>query len=154
MGDILLLRHAEAVDEDLVIRESHRYLSRAGRVQAVELGELLRAQDLPIERVVASPLMRAVQTAELVAAALGFAGVVKAMPALAPGGDAHQAADELSRTGCVLAVGHEPGLSAIGGLLCRGDTFHTLHRAQLALVRDGRVVWSLQPGDAGPVAAG
>ncbi len=154
MGDILLLRHAEAVDEDLVIRESQRYLTRAGRVQAVEIGELLRAQELPIERILVSPLMRAVQTAELVAAALRFAGVVKAMPALAPAGDAHHAADELGRSACVLAVGHEPALSAIGGLLCRGSAFHTLRRAQLALVRDGQVVWSLAPGDGAPVPAG
>ncbi|HWM87203.1 MAG TPA: histidine phosphatase family protein [Kofleriaceae bacterium] len=152
MGAILLMRHADAVDETLTIRESHRYLTREGRKQAVAVGRRMRDQQLAIDAVVSSPLMRAAQTAELVVAALGFAGAVEALPGLAPGGDAHAVADELARwPGCILAVGHEPGLSAVGTLLCRRSAFPPLHKAQVYLVRDEHPVWSLRPGDAAPV---
>lgn len=152
VGAILLMRHADSVEESLSIRESHRYLTVEGRRDAVAVGARLRDQSVAIDAVVASPLMRAVQTAELVAAGLGFAGLIEAMPALAPGGDAHAVADELARrAGGVLAVGHEPGLSAIGALLCRRGAFPPLHKAQVFLVQDGHPVWSLGPADRSPV---
>lgn len=147
---ILLCRHADAVAESSEIRESHRFLTAAGRRDAIALGELLRAQGVVVDGVVTSPLMRAVQTAELVAAALGFGGTVEALPALAPGGDAHAAADAFARwPGRLLAIGHEPSLSAIGALLCRRP-FHPVHKAQAYLIEEGRPVWSLRPGDAAP----
>jgi phosphohistidine phosphatase len=148
---VLLMRHADAVAESLVIRESHRYLSAEGRRHAALVGSRLREQGLPIRSILTSPLMRAVQTAELVAAALGFTGLVEAMPALAPGGDAHAAAELLLHAGCALAVGHEPDLSAVGSLLCERAPFPPLHDAQVFLVQSGRPVWSLAPGDAAPV---
>ena len=155
MGAILLMRHGEAVEESLAIRASQRHLTLAGRHQSAAVGRLLLEQAIAIDGIVSSPLMRATQTAELVAAAIGFSGVVEAMPALAPEGDAHAAANQLAaHNGCVLAVGHEPALSAIGALLCRGSPFHPLHKAQVALIQEGRVVWSLGPGDPAPVAAG
>ena len=156
VGSILLMRHADAVEESLSIRESHRYLTAEGRRQAVAVGQRLRAelreQRIAIDLVLTSPVMRAVQTAELVAAALGFTGALEALPALAPGGDAHAAATALQRTACALAIGHEPALSAIGALLCRRHAFPPLHKAQVFLVDDERPIWSLGPGDVAPVA--
>jgi phosphohistidine phosphatase len=149
---ILLMRHAEAVEESLTIRESHRYLTPEGRRQAALVALHLAAQRVAVEVVLSSPLMRAVQTAELVAAGLRIAAV-EALPDLAPGGDAHAAAGELARrTGAVLAVGHEPDLSGIGALLCQRRAFPPLHMAQAILVDGGRPVWSLGPADPSPVA--
>jgi phosphohistidine phosphatase len=155
VGAILLMRHAEAAAETLVIRESHRYLTPEGRRQAAAVGQRLRECAPPIDALVVSPLMRAVQTAELVAAALGFPGAVEAFPALAPGGDAHAVADHLARhSGCLLAVGHEPGFSAIGALLCHRASFPPLHMAQVFLIQDSLPVWTLGPADASPVPVG
>jgi phosphohistidine phosphatase len=149
---ILLMRNAEAVGETLEIRESHRYLTGEGRQHAAEVVARLREQGLPIEAVLCSPVMRAVQTAELAASVLGFAGPVESLPALAPGGNAHTAAEALVRFSCALAVGHEPGLSAVGSLLCERRAFPPIHRAQVYLVRDGHPIWSLGPGDGAPLA--
>jgi phosphohistidine phosphatase len=152
VGAILLMHHADAVEESLTIRESHRYLTAEGRDQSARVARRLAAQGLAVDAVLCSPLMRAVQTAELAAAALGVAAV-EALPDLAPGGDAHAAAEALARrAGSVLAVGHEPDLSAIGALLCHRRAFPPLHKAQVILVDGGRPVWSLGPGDASPVA--
>jgi len=154
VGAILLMRHAEVVEETLVIRSSQRHLTMAGREHATAVGHRLRELGVELGCVVSSPLMRAAQTAELVAAALGFAGVVEVLPALAPEGDAHAAERELGhRPGWTLAVGHEPGLSAVGALLCRTSAFPPLHMTQVDLIEDGRLVWSLHPGDAAPVPA-
>lgn len=152
MGAILLMRHADAVEESLTIRESHRYLTLEGRRQAMTIGLRLREQEIALDLVFCSPLMRAVQTAELVATALRFSGAVEAMPALAPGGDAHVAAALAQRPGCVLAVGHEPALSAIGALICRSRAFPPLHKGQVFLIEDEHPVWSLGPGDHVPIA--
>lgn len=152
MGAILLMRHADAVDESATIRESHRFLTLEGRRQALTIGLRLREQRIAVDMIYCSPLMRAVQTAELVAATLRFSGAVEALPALAPGGDAHVAAELSGRTGCVLAVGHEPALSAIGALMCRSRSFPPLHKAQVFLIEDEHPVWSLGPGDHVPVA--
>ncbi len=146
------MRHADAVEESLAIRESHRYLTLEGRRQAMTVGLRLREQQITLDMVFCSPLMRAVQTAELVATALRFAGAVEALPALAPGGDARVAAELARRAGCVLVVGHEPALSAIGALMCRSRAFPPLHQAQVFLVEDEHPVWSLGPGDHVPVA--
>lgn len=146
------MRNAEAVGETLEIRESHRYLTGEGRQHATRVIATLREQALPIEVVLCSPVMRAVQTAELAASALGFAGPVEALPALAPGGNAHAAAEALARFSCALAVGHEPGLSAVGSLLCERRAFPPIHRAQVYLVQGGHPRWSLGPGDSAPVA--
>lgn len=151
MAAILLMRHADAVEESLTLRESHRYLTPEGRRQAALVALHLAAQRVAVEVVLSSPLMRAVQTAELVAAGLRVAAV-EALPDLAPGGDAHAAASELARRTGVLAVGHEPDLSGIGALLCQRRAFPPLHMAQAILVDGGRPVWSLGPADSSPVA--
>lgn len=146
------MRHAAAVDESLAIRESQRFLTLEGRAQAREVGGHLRDQGVLPDTVLSSPLMRAVQTVELATAALGFAGVIETLPDLSPGGDVHTAAAELSRrSGCTLAVGHEPSISALGALLCGRRSFPPFHRAQVVLIRDGQAVWALAPGDAAPM---
>src|SRR5262245_37273505 len=82
---VFLIRHAQAVDETLELRDPHRHLTPHGRQQAASLGERLRWHDCEPSRIWTSPLVRAVQTAELVAAGLKTDAVVDVAPALAPG---------------------------------------------------------------------
>src|SRR5439155_23768933 len=85
---VFLVRHAQAVDETLELRDPHRHLTELGRTQAKSLGDRLRWHDCEPTHVWTSPLVRAVQTAELLAAGLQSALAVAALPALAPGEDA------------------------------------------------------------------
>ena len=87
--------------------------------------------------------MRAVQTAELLAAGLQCTHAVTALPALAPGEDARDVIAALRALGdaCVVLVGHEPGLSAVGALLVGANDFGALGKAEAARIVDGRLRW-------------
>jgi probable phosphoglycerate mutase len=71
---VLLARHGDAEYESDLCGDDGGSLSREGRRQARELAERLRGER--IARIWTSPLSRAVQTAEIVAAVLGVDDVV------------------------------------------------------------------------------
>jgi phosphohistidine phosphatase len=91
-----------------------------------------------------SPLVRAIQTAELVANGLACGLPVEAIPALAPGEDARTVAARLNALpagAIVVVVGHEPNLSALGTLLVGGPDMPALRLAQAARIVDGELRW-------------
>ncbi len=152
---VILIRHAEAAPETLVQRDPHRHLTPEGRAQARALGQRLARAGWPVVRVLSSPLVRAVQTAELVAAGLPGERTVEVLVCLAPDGNHHEVEAALrtcERTvageGAVILVGHEPSLSAIGELLVQGD-LAPLDKAQAVRIAGGaeqaRVAWDSQP---------
>lgn len=137
------MRHAEAVDETLSLRDPYRHLTTNGRQQARALGDRLRWHDCVPTRIWTSPLVRAVQTAELVASGLACTTQVEIVPALAPDGSArevHAAVRALPADTAVMLVGHEPSMSAIGALLA-GSDFEALDKAQAARIVDGALRW-------------
>jgi phosphohistidine phosphatase len=140
---LFLVRHAEAVDETLTLRDPYRHLTTRGREQARALGDRLRWHDCVPTRIWASPLVRAVQTAELVATGLACETPVEIIPDLAPDGnarDVHQAVRALPDDVAVMLVGHEPALSAIGSLIV-AHPFDALDKAQAARIVDGVLRW-------------
>jgi phosphohistidine phosphatase SixA len=71
-GYILFFRHAmtnwnerDAPDADFSDRTHQRNLSAAGKTEATEIGRAIAALKIPIERVLASPMWRTRDTAEL-----------------------------------------------------------------------------------------
>jgi phosphohistidine phosphatase len=141
---VFLLRHAEAAQETLAMRDPHRHLTPTGRRQARDIGDRLRWHDCTPTHIWSSPLVRAVQTAELVTSGLQCELAVESLPALAP--------DENPRSVCtalaalpadavVILVGHEPGLSAVGALLVGQPEFAGLNKAQAARIVDGVLRW-------------
>jgi phosphohistidine phosphatase len=142
--DVFLIRHAEAIDETLELKDPMRHLTGHGREQAVALGDRLRWHDCSPTHIWTSPLVRAVQTAELVAAGLASKVAVDVMPALAPGEDAHRvitALNALAATSNVILVGHEPGMSGIGALLVGASDFTALGKAEAARIHEGALRW-------------
>jgi phosphohistidine phosphatase len=155
---VFLIRHAEAVDETLVLRDPYRHLTPQGRIQAAHLGDRLRWHDCVPAQVWSSPLVRAVQTAELVVAALHLETAVEIAPALAP-----EVADSRGvvtairaqpATSIILIVGHEPSLSAIGALLTNQLDFAALLKAQAARIVDGQLKWTFAWDAEAPVPRG
>lgn len=152
---VILVRHADAAPETLTQRDPHRHLTPEGRAQARALGRRLARAGWPVVRVLSSPLVRAVQTAELVAAALSEERTVEVLVCLAPDGNYHEVEAALrtcERTvageGAVILVGHEPSLSAIGEMLVHGE-LTPLEKAQAVRIAGGaeqaRVAWDSQP---------
>ncbi len=151
--DLFLIRHAHAIDGD-GMRDDDRPLSAQGRKQALEVGGALARQKVRIARIVTSPLVRAVETAELVAVTLGFDGGLEVHDAMRPDGSwKHLLRDVLSThdpAGSLALVGHEPtighylskllqqkGLSMNKGTVVRLDWRHAETPANL--------VWTVSP---------
>lgn len=118
---LCLLRHAEAERaSDRVRADADRGLSLAGREEARRTAAILRDAGFSFDRVLVSPLMRAVQTAEIVAAALGHGGPVESLPFLGAAGRWRKEIDALladilegggDGRPTVLLVGHNPDMS-------------------------------------------
>jgi phosphohistidine phosphatase len=148
---LLLIRHADAVPENPELPDHDRHLSAGGRWVAARIGQSLVAAGVRLEAVASSPLVRAVQTAELLSAAAGYAGVVEVLPDLAPGGDLLALAGEAARrTDTVALVGHEPGLSSLAAVLCNRASFRMLQKGEIVAIDQGKPAWALAPGDRAP----
>jgi phosphohistidine phosphatase len=140
---VVLVRHAHAVEAPY--EDALRWLSAKGRQAARRLGERLRADEISFTILVTSPLVRAVQTAEVMAAAMGWRGEIESLPLLAPGGSVRAAAGELRRRGePVCAVGHEPGISALAAQLV-GKAFPAFKKGQASIFDDDRLVATVDP---------
>ncbi|HEY1554675.1 MAG TPA: phosphohistidine phosphatase SixA [Kofleriaceae bacterium] len=141
---VFLIRHAEAVDETLELRDPSRHLTTHGRAQARSLGDRLRWHDCEPTHVWTSPLVRAVQTAELVAAGLGATVAIEVLPALAPGESERAvvaALQALPHEASVVLVGHEPGMSGLAALLVAAPDFGALDKAEAVRIIDGKLRW-------------
>jgi len=117
---LYLCRHASAVDGDAQTVDESRWLTAFGRDEARRVGGVLRAGDAPAH-ILTSPLVRAVQTAELLAQATGYRGEIKVLPALAPEGRLSSVlsgvAERVDTSESVYLVGHEPQMSGWGTIL-------------------------------------
>jgi phosphohistidine phosphatase SixA len=104
---LFLVRHAEAAPGE---PDELRPLTPAGRAVARDLGERLAPESL--DAVVSSPLLRARETAEQIARAVGL--TPEADERLAPGATAEDLKAAVAGRGdTVVAVGHQPDCSAL-----------------------------------------
>jgi phosphohistidine phosphatase len=149
--DVYLVRHAIAEQRDFVRwpDDAERPLSPAGRtrfrVAALGLRELVPEIDV----VLASPYVRSVQTAEVLAEVTGWPAAQPA-PQLAgnrPAPDALALLRSLEGVGSVALVGHDPCLSSLTSLLAAGD-----EGALRLEVKKGGVVFLACPGAPAPGA--
>lgn len=93
--------------------------------------------------ILASPLPRAVQTAELLATSLDYLGVVSSLRCLEPAAQPRVAGNAISAAGAsVIAVSHEPAISAIGAFLLGIPAFPQFRTAQCCAIEDGKPTFS------------
>ena len=149
---IVLCRHADAVGEGPGLPDDYRYLSAAGRRASRELGALLADAGIRIADAATSPLVRAVQTAELVVGSIGWPGPIQATRWLAPASGSRPAADwlrqaaqEVAGRGALICFGHEPSISALAELLGTGEHVSAFRKAEACLIEDGQLRWRLSP---------
>ena len=133
-----LIRHADAVSEDVAGLDDDRWLSARGREAARGLARLLREEQVEVDAIVTSPLARAVQTAELIADGLAYLGPIECLRALAPGAHPRPAATAIAARGLSVAViGHEPSMSMLGAFLLGVPAFPSFRTAQACAIVDG-----------------
>lgn len=114
-----LIRHAEAVEGTESLPDEMRYLSKNGRKQIRKQGKNLKNHKVKPGLILTSPLARAVQSAELLAAELGSMQIV-VHPSLLPDAEPEAVMEMLTEIGPVKAlmlVGHDPQLSAVAAQL-------------------------------------
>ena len=113
---IYLVRHSEAVDRVPPMQDAARYLSARGRVSFREMARRFRdAGGLPT-RILTSPFIRAVQSAEILSETIRYDGDVVVDPRLSPGFDVaklNAVLDDCPSEREIAFVGHEPDLGDI-----------------------------------------
>lgn len=152
---LYFLRHGSAADFDVWDgTDFDRPLTRDGRERMEREAKAMAALAFPLDLIVSSPLVRAKQTAAIVAAALGLSGRLIVDERLAldfgPAPLASLLADHRSARALML-VGHEPGMSRTIGHLT-GGTRIEVKKGSLAYVEladpsvlQGRLMWLLPP---------
>lgn len=109
---VYLVRHAEAAPGN---PDALRPLTPQGRETARRLGERLR-DEAAVDAVLTSPLLRALQTAEAIAKAVG--ATAEPTDLLAPGATGSDLlAATRGRGKVVVAVGHQPDFGRIAAAL-------------------------------------
>lgn len=115
---LYVMRHGPAEDDAASGRDADRALTHSGRERTREVARALVANEEAPLAIVSSPLVRALQTAEIVAAVTELdkrGAAVEVRREMGPGGDALGLVAELLRTGRkrVMVVGHEPDVSLL-----------------------------------------
>ena len=126
---IYVVRHAIAEDAGKAgAGDARRALTLEGRKKMKDAAEGFAKLDPRIERIFSSPLVRALQTAEIVAKALKFAGEIDEMKELSPGYSPEEVLkrlQELRAVKSVVLAGHEPNCSELAScLLSSSDRIH------------------------------
>lgn len=130
---IFLLRHGEAEHGP---SDADRALTLAGRAQAAAAANALLSHPVHPQSILASPLLRARQTAAIAGELLGI-GSILTTEYLTPDSDHRQIFGLLNarhEESCLL-VGHEPHLSTMVSLLLHGSHSEKLH------IRTGTLVY-------------
>ncbi|MCH2109235.1 MAG: histidine phosphatase family protein [Polyangiaceae bacterium] len=110
------MRHAKSSWRDVDLDDHDRVLNRRGRHAAPEMGKLLRKEKLVPDCIISSTAKRAVETAELVHAAMRANCDIELRRRLylAEPETVYDVLNELpSETKCVLVIGHNPGLAEL-----------------------------------------
>lgn len=134
---IYLVRHGDAVHEEEAGSDRDRWLSPKGREAARILGRLLREARVEPDAIVCSPLPRAAQTAELVAAGIDYLGHIESWRCLEPSAQPRVAAERLATVGeSIIVIGHEPSISSLGAFLLGRPSFPPFRTAQCCAIED------------------
>lgn len=127
-----ILRHGEA--QNRARTDAERELTDNGRAEVLSSAASLMGQ--PLRWIIASPYVRAQQTAELVRQALGFSEAVVTVPWLTPDSDPRKVLDNLDlyASDDVLLVSHQPLVGSLIGLAVHGNLQQAepMHTASLA----------------------
>lgn len=137
---LYLVRHAEAIERSGTTPDACRYLTTKGRLAFRKIVRRVRKAGIAPAVIFTSPLLRAVQTAEILAERLKHEGPVVVARELSPGFDLQAFRPLLMGAGFpeeAAFVGHEPDLGLLAAALMAVPGGFTLRKgAVLALEVD------------------
>jgi phosphohistidine phosphatase len=150
---VYLVRHGEAVAAS---ENPKRPLSQAGREAVEQVARLARERQLEVSAIYHSGILRAQETAEILAKHLLPPSGAKAISGLLPDDDPMSGKAELEAAADpVMLVGHLPYMGRLAALLVRGDMEAPVIDFQPAamvccsrLAAQWKIEWHLAPGPA------
>jgi phosphohistidine phosphatase len=150
MKTLTIVRHAHAEKHESDLQDFERRLDKRGKREAEAMAELARGLGLRPDHLISSPAVRAISTAKVFAAAIGFplekirhddrvylaeratlTAILRAVPATQ-----HH----------VMLVGHNPGLSRLAHWLSDDDDFGDLPTAAICSLETSLDDWSAAGG--------
>lgn len=154
---IFIVRHAIAEDFSKSGRDEDRELSPAGRKKMKVAAAGFAGLGMGIDRVFTSPLIRARQTAEILARELKYKGAPEETEILAPGHSPEEVCAFLRTLKSVESValtGHEPNCSQLVSYLLSGpgEVAVEFKKGAICLIESSRpqrgtgiLIWHLSP---------
>jgi len=153
---LTLIRHGDASQE--ASRDEERALTKRGRADSRRVGRALERRGVRFSAVITSPLVRAVQTAEIVVGAMDRRRVrVTVSNVLVPEGQPQNVIKLLEGLAeadgkSVALVAHEPLLSRVAALVLGVSRFPPLRKGEALRIkladgpsRPGSARWRLDP---------
>ncbi len=155
MLTIWLARHGEAADPDAMSSDFARTLTERGRKQVAGFSNWIIERATPPDLILHSPLVRARQTAEVIAGEFGELNIpVRVENLLAPGINTEDLLSYVSRCAVerVVCVGHQPDMSRClaemigGGHIAYSPGSVACDEFPGPIVRSaGRLLWFVEP---------
>lgn len=157
--NLLLVRHAIAEDAEHYLHDAERPLSAHGRRKMQKLVLRLRERVSDIDLLVSSPLLRAQQTAAIIAVAFNNPPQCECLELdyRYPAQAVLHWLEQNQMHGTMVLVGHQPQLGALSGLLLaagaaplhfRKGAMAMLQFEERIALGVGRVQWQIVPGSA------
>ena len=152
--DDYLLRHGKAEKIRPGISDADRRLTKKGREEILAAGRWIAAQGLQFDLVAVSPLVRAQETAGIIADCLGGKNRLVTWKELAPGGSQDAVCHLIGKHAdlhAILLVGHEPLLSALisriitgnenAGIVMSKGALAKIRKYSPAIIQSGELHW-------------
>jgi phosphohistidine phosphatase len=129
--NIYLIRHAAATELDKeTVEDSFRYLSSSGRAHSIEVAKNLKKLNVKFDLILSSPLVRAVQTAEIFSYVLHHKGDFKTAVELIGGSSFEKFLQLLKRNSRyknIACFGHSPDVNHFTEDLLKNDHINELN---------------------------
>ena len=147
---VYLVRHGDAVSVEV---NPHRPLSSSGRAQVAELAQLAESRGVQVEELCHSGILRAQETAAILAGYLNPPDGVHPSAGLLPEDDPEIVKAELYAVGQpIMLVGHLPYMGRLAALLVKGDAAQSIGEfspaTMLCCTKIGarwRIEWQIAP---------
>jgi len=140
---LYLVRHAEAIERSATTPDGSRYLTTKGRLSFRKIARRVRKAGAAPDVIFTSPLLRSVQTAEILSERLKHKGAVVVAKELSPGFDIRSLRALLVDAGNPMEaafVGHEPDLGGIAAALLSVPGAFPLRKGAVVALEADKVV--------------
>jgi phosphohistidine phosphatase len=146
--DVYVLRHGKAEAAGPDMSDAERRLTKKGREDIAAACRWMAAQGIRFDLIAASPLVRAQETAAIIAESLGEKDILVTWKVLAPGGNTDTVCHLLGKhpdRGSILLVGHEPLLSALISRIVTGEENAAIAMSKGALAKIREFTYMMSP---------